>query len=410
VGVFIAPGRDDEVCCACISGPQTARVPDGGEGCNIPTDSTGIAVAKPGIIHVSPGHYFGRYTLFRFVRHAWYACGTVITVSKRRAGGETPAVFPFRSSQQTGTCISMNTSKPCPGLLMGFSAYAIWGIFPFYFYFLSAVSSWEVLAHRILWSVLTLLVLLWWRGRLGTIFSTLSSPRQAALLALAAVLISTNWLVYIYAIATHRTMDTSMGYFINPMFLILTGIVVFRERLNAYQTASIALAAAGIVYQLLTLGGFSWISLALPAAFSGYGAIKKHLQLESVASLFLETLIVAPFMMLYLGWQWQATGLALFDASPLVRGLLVCAGLVTTIPLLLFAEGAKRLPLYMMGFLQYVTPSLLFVIGHFAFGEPLDHHKLVGFVLVWIGLAVLIAGQAQSLRRRRALVPAAEME
>lgn len=304
----------------------------------------------------------------------------------------------------------MIAPKNYAGLVMGLSAYIIWGLFPFYFYFLTAVSSWEVLAHRIVWSVATLLVLLWWRGRLATIFSTLTSPRQAALLALAALLISTNWLVYIHAIATQRTIDASLGYFINPIFLILMGIFVFRERLNTFQTASIALAAAGIVYQLATLGGFSWISIVLPLAFSGYGAIKKHLQLDSIASLFLETLLMAPLMLLYLGWQWQDRGLALFDAAPHVQAFLLCAGLVTTIPLLLFAEGAKRLPLNTMGFLQYVTPTLLFSIGHFVFGEPMNTHKLIGFVLVWIGLFVLIAGEAFSLRRRRALVPAAEME
>lgn len=295
----------------------------------------------------------------------------------------------------------MKNSVNLPGMLMGFSAYAIWGVFPIYFYFLTAVSSWEVLAHRIVWSVVTLLALLWWRGRLRSVFTTLASPRQAGLLALASLLISANWLIYIHAIATQRTIDASMGYFINPIFLILLGIVLFKERLNRYQTACIALASAGIIYQLATLGGFSWISLTLPAAFGGYGAIKKHLHLDSIASLFLETLMVTPLMLLYLAWQARTQGLAVIDGTPVEQTLLILAGVVTTIPLLLFAEGAKRLPLNVMGFLQYITPSLQFSIGLFAFGEPLNHHKLVGFVLVWIGLLVLMAGQAHTLQRRR---------
>lgn len=304
----------------------------------------------------------------------------------------------------------MPPSVNYPGILAGFSAYAMWGVFPIYFYFLSGVSSWEILAHRILWSVVTLLAILAWRGRLRGVFKTLATPRQTGLLALAAVLISSNWLVYIYAIATHRTIDASMGYFINPVFFIVLGIVAFRERLNRHQTACVALATAGIVYQVVTLGGFSWISLALPAAFGGYGAIKKELQLDSIASLFLETLMVTPFMLAYLAWQANTSGLALVNGTPVEQTMLVLAGVVTTIPLLLFAEGAKRLPLYAMGFLQYITPTLQFSIGLFAFGEPLDPHKLVGFVLVWIGLAVLMVGQAHSLRKRRLLIPAAEME
>lgn len=305
---------------------------------------------------------------------------------------------------------SMTQSKNFPGFLMGFSAYLMWGAFPIYFYFLAAVSSWEVVAHRIIWSVVTLLGILWWRGRLLDVFTTLKTPRQAGLLALAALLISGNWLVYIYAIATQRTIDASMGYFINPVFFILLGIVVFRERLNRYQTACVLIATAGIVYQVITLGGFSWISLFLPAAFGGYGALKKELQLESITSLFLETLLMTPFMLAFLAWLSNAEGLALFNGTPVEQTMLVLAGVVTTIPLLLFAEGAKRLPLYAMGFLQYITPTLQFCIGVFAFGEPLNHHKLVGFVLVWIGLAVLMAGQAHTLRKRKAMVPAAEME
>lgn len=300
--------------------------------------------------------------------------------------------------------------KNYAGMIMGFSAYAMWGVFPIYFHFLAAVSSWEVLAHRILWSVATLLAILWWRGRLRDVFKTLTTPRQAGLLALAAVLISLNWLVYIYAIATHRTIDASMGYFINPVFFILLGIVVFRERLNRYQTACVTLAVSGMLYQLIALGGFSWISLVLPAAFGGYGALKKELHLDSIASLFLETLLVAPFMLAYLAWQGSTTGLALFHGTPVEQTMLVLAGVVTTLPLLLFAEGAKRLPMYTMGFLQYITPTLQFSIGLFAFGEPLNPHKLVGFILVWIGLLVLAIGQTHTMRKKRALVPAAEME
>lgn len=300
--------------------------------------------------------------------------------------------------------------KNYTGLFMGLSSYVIWGAFPIYFYFLAAVSSWEVLAHRILWSVVTLLVILWWRGRLRDVFTTLTTPRQAGLLALAAVLISLNWLVYIYAIATQRTIDASMGYFINPVFFVLLGIVVFRERLNRYQTACVGLAGAGILYQLVMLGGFSWISIVLPAAFGGYGALKKELHLDSIASLFLETLLMAPVMLAYLAWHAHTSGLALFNGTPVEQVMLVLAGVVTTIPLLLFAEGAKRLPMYVMGFLQYITPTLQFCIGVFAFSEPLNPHKLVGFVFVWFGLLVLVLGQAHTLRKRRAMVPAAEME
>jgi chloramphenicol-sensitive protein RarD len=294
-----------------------------------------------------------------------------------------------------------------PGLLMGLSAYALWGFFPIYFYFLRDVGSGEVLAHRIVWSVLVLLTLLWWKGRHREVLSALRSMRQCAILVFASLMITGNWLVYIYAIATERTIDASMGYFINPILLIVLGLLLFRERLNRYQAICVALAGVGVTYQLVTLGGFSWISLSLPLLFGLYGVVKKQIKLDSISSLFLETIIAAPIALGYLFFLDTRGELALPSASPLTQCLLLCAGLVTTLPLLLFSGGARRLPLNTMGFLQYVTPTIQFAIGLFAFGEELDFHKLVGFLFVWLGLFVLASGQLARTLRRRTIPPPA---
>jgi len=299
----------------------------------------------------------------------------------------------------------MSTFAKCPGLIMGTSAYMLWGIFPLYFYFLTSVGSWEVLCHRIVWSVFALVVLLWWKGRHAVALRALRSPRLVGLLAITSALITTNWIVYIHAVATHRTIEASLGYFINPIVLILLGLLVFKERLNPYQKICITLAAAGVAYQVAMLGSVSWISLILPASFGLYGMMKKHIPLDSISSLFIETLISAPIAAIYLAVLGAQGKLGLFNGPTHVQVLLLLAGLVTCVPLILFAEGAQRLPLNTMGFLQYITPTLQFSIGLFVFGEPMNTHKLIGFIFVWVGLAILAAGQMHGYRARRELMP-----
>lgn len=300
----------------------------------------------------------------------------------------------------------MNQPLNVRGLAMGASAYALWGVFPLYFHYLTSVGSWEVLSHRIVWSVFALIILLCWKGRHGAALEALRSPRRLATLALASALITTNWIVYIHAVATQRTIEASLGYFINPILLILLGLLVFKERLNPYQKICIALAAAGVGWQIAMQGSVSWISLILPASFGLYGMMKKHIPLDSISSLFIETLIAAPFALVYLATLAAQGKLSLFNAPLHVEVLLLLAGLITCIPLILFAEGAQRLPLNTMGFLQYITPSLQFSIGLFAFGEPMNTHKLIGFIFVWSGLAVLAIGQMKGYRARRELMPA----
>lgn len=294
----------------------------------------------------------------------------------------------------------------CPAILMGASAYILWGVFPLYFHLLTTVGSWEVLSHRIVWSVIALVVLLAWKGRHSATLQALRSPRLVGLLAITSGLITTNWIVYIHAVATQRTIEASLGYFINPIVLILLGLVVFKERLNPWQKICIALAAAGVAWQLAMQGSVSWITLLLPASFGLYGMMKKHIPLDSISSLFIETLIAAPIAAGYLVYLAAQGRLALWNGPTLIQALLLLAGLITCIPLILFAEGAQRLPLNTMGFLQYITPSLQFSIGLFAFGEPMNTHKLIGFIFVWSGLAVLVLGQMKGYRARRELMPA----
>lgn len=285
------------------------------------------------------------------------------------------------------------------GLGFGIGAYTIWGILPIYFYALSCVSPYEVVCHRIFWSAVFLGMILVWRGKIRETLAELRQRKTLLSLATAGTLISVNWLIYIYAVGNGMTIDASLGYFINPVIIILFGFLFFGERLNGPQKICTGFAVVGVVYQILQSSTFSWISLALPITFGFYGVIKKRSSLGSIAGLFIETLCLAPLAFLYMGLLASQGSLAFFNGTPLEIALLAVAGVITAIPLLLFAEGAKRVPYNIMGFLQYIAPSAQFLLGLYAFHELLDFHKLVGFVLVWIGLLILILTELQKFRR-----------
>jgi chloramphenicol-sensitive protein RarD len=287
------------------------------------------------------------------------------------------------------------------GFLYALGAYTIWGIFPIYWKALHQVSAIELIGHRIIWSFLTLLSVLTFSGQIGVFWNYLSHSQTRRYYLLAALLISVNWLVYVWGVNTGHIVETSLGYFINPLLSVFLGVVVLRERLRPLQWLPILLAAAGVLYLTLVYGRVPWIALTLAFTFALYGLVKKLAPLNSLHGLSLETAILflpALAYLLYEEIQGRATFLHTDTRTTL---LLLAAGLVTTVPLLMFASAARRIPLSAIGLMQYIAPSLQFLIGVLIYHEPFNRHHLLGFSLVWMALAIFAAEMIAQERRRR---------
>ena len=274
------------------------------------------------------------------------------------------------------------------GVIYGLAAYLCWGFFPVYFKAVQVVRPLEMVAHRICWSLAFLLVLIAWKGAWGDIGRLLARPKSLAALTASTLLIATNWLVFIYAISVDEVLQSSLGYFINPLVSVLLGFVFLGERLERAQWLSIVLAAAGVIYLAACYGSIPWISLLLAATFGLYGLIRKALRVEPLVGLTVETLLLAPFALIYLIVLHQR-GTGIFLASSTRLDLLIpMAGIITAIPLLFFAAAAKRLRLATVGFLQYITPTMHFLLAVIVYGEAFTHNDLISFLLIWSGLAV----------------------
>jgi chloramphenicol-sensitive protein RarD len=284
---------------------------------------------------------------------------------------------------------------------MGLGAYALWGVLPLYFKALVHVRATEIVAHRILWSLIFLgaLATLWkrWPG----IRAALASPKVALTLLLTAILIGVNWLVYIYAVVSGHVLEGSLGYYLNPLVNVLLGVFLLKEKLSRLQKAAVFLAASGVAILAVGAGGAIWISLTLAASFATYGFLRKVAPVESLEGLSIETLFLTP---LALGWVvWLSrTGDSAFLQSRLTDLLLILGGAVTAIPLLLFTAAAKRLPYSTLGFLQYVAPSVQFLLAVLVFGEPLTAAHLVCFGAIWAALAIFVGEGFRAGRAARA--------
>ena len=284
------------------------------------------------------------------------------------------------------------------GLAAAVGAFVLWGLFPLYLKPLSVVPALEVTAHRIVWCVLLVFAWLAVRGELRTVAEALANPASRRRLVASALLISVNWLVYVWAVTHERTVEASLGYFINPLFNVVLGVLVLGERLNRVQWLAVALAAAGVAYLTVLAGQPPWIALVLAFSFGLYGLIRKVVTVEAVPGLATETLLLLPFALAFLVWsEAQGTG-SLGHAGPGINAMLVGLGLVTALPLALFAFGARRIRLSTLGLVQYLGPTLQFLIGVLVFREPFSSARAVGFVLIWVALAVYAA---DGLWRRR---------
>jgi chloramphenicol-sensitive protein RarD len=275
-----------------------------------------------------------------------------------------------------------------PGAAAVAAAYLIWGLFPLYWKQLETIAALQLIGHRILWSFVLLAGIVILQGQVKLLRTALT--RRAIFTYIAsAVLISVNWFAYVWAVTHGRVVEASLGYFINPLFSIVLGVALFHERLRPFQWIAVGLAAAGVLYLTLTLGGFPWLAILLAATFGSYGAVKKTAPLGSLFGLTIETgLLVIPATAYLAYCEWAGTG-AFGHAGAVVNLMLAGAGIVTAVPLLLFSWAAVRVPLTTLGILQYVTPTMQFLLGVIVFREPLPLARLVGFCLVWAALLLL---------------------
>lgn len=283
-------------------------------------------------------------------------------------------------------------------------AYVIWGLFPLYWHALAHVPPLEVLMHRIVWSCVLLGGVLVVTRQWGSLLSAARNPRVLGIYSLAAVLVSINWFVYVWAVGQGFVVETSLGYFINPLISVLLGVVLLRERLRRAQWVAVGLAALGVAYLTVSHGQLPWIALSLAISFALYGFVKKLSPLGSVQGLALETGLLGVPALAYLVVGPASPGGAFIGASPATAALLVGAGVATTVPLLLFGSAARRIPLVWIGLMQYIAPTIQFALGILVFHETMTAERLIGFSAVWVALVVFAVEGA--LARRATLVPA----
>ena len=288
------------------------------------------------------------------------------------------------------------------GLLLAVGSYVSWGFLSIFWKFLSDIDSYEVFAYRIVSTLITMGLYFVLFGRVGKLKGELSSlvsdKRELISMILASFLISINWIVYIYAIAHGQATAASLGYYINPLFSVLLAVVFLKEKLNNFTKVSLLLALSGVAILAIQGGKLPVIALILPLSFGTYGFIKKNVTLSSEVAMFVETLVVMPFILVFLLFFAKHS---VVDYSPNQLMLLAVSGIVTAIPLLLFAEALKYAPLNVVGFVQYLNPTIQLAIAIFIFHEPFKFENLYGFMAIWIAILVFIIGQMILLKKIR---------
>lgn len=290
------------------------------------------------------------------------------------------------------------------GLLFGLAAYVLWGAFPLYFPLLEPAGALEILAHRVLWSLAVMLVLVLALQRRRQFLALLHDVRQRRLLLFAGVLIGVNWGTYIWAVNNGHVVEAALGYFINPLVTVLMGVLILHETLRTWQWISVGIAGLAVLGLAVEYGQLPWVALVLAFSFGSYGLAKKVAGVEAIESLTYETMVLAPFALAFVVWL-GATGRGHFTSDGLGHTLLlVSAGVVTAVPLLFFGAAAIRVPLTTIGLLQYLTPVLQFVIGVALLHEQMTPMRWVGFIAVWIALSLFTVEALQHRRRHLALM------
>ncbi|EKG0405790.1 TPA: EamA family transporter RarD [Vibrio cholerae] len=273
------------------------------------------------------------------------------------------------------------------GILLAISAYTMWGIAPIYFKALGAVSALEILSHRVVWSFVLLAVLIHLGRRWRSVVGVIHTPRKFWLLLVTALLVGGNWLIFIWSINANHMLDASLGYYINPLLNVLLGMLFLGERLRKLQWFAVALAAIGVGIQLVVFGSVPIVAIALATSFGFYGLLRKKIQVDAQTGLFLETLFMLPAA-IYLIWLADTPTSDMALNTWQLNLLLVCAGVVTTLPLLCFTGAAARLKLSTLGFFQYIGPSLMFLLAVLVYGEAFTSDKAITFAFIWSALVI----------------------
>lgn len=290
------------------------------------------------------------------------------------------------------------------GVFCAVSAHTLWGLFPIYWRQIDGADSTELVCHRVVWSFVSLAILLpillrmgWWGGW-RVMLATLRERRVWMIYGIAAVMIAINWLAFIWAVNHGRVLEASLGYYINPLFNVLLGVFVLGERLGRWQWTAVTIAAVGVAIMAIGGGGLPWVSLAMASSFAVYGLVKKKAHLPTLVGLMVEVMILFVPAALYLAMRVGGGVSAMQTGGPLVTTMLLMAGVVTITPLALFATAVRRIDLSLIGILQYIGPTLQFLVGAVLYGEPLDSTKMIGFAFVWIALVVYVTATRHAHR------------
>ncbi|MDQ0484133.1 EamA family transporter RarD [Guptibacillus hwajinpoensis] len=289
------------------------------------------------------------------------------------------------------------------GIVSGAGAYFLWGILPLYWKLVATVPSEEVLAHRIIWSFVFMIVILLVLGKLSSfqkeLISILRKPKKLTAIIFASLFITINWYAFIWAVNHDHVIQTSLGYYINPLISVLLGILFLKERLSFWQMISFGLATVGVLNLVFRFGEIPWVSLVLALSFGIYGLLKKKAKLGALTGLTIETLFITPFALIYLMSVRTSIGDALYVENTMILTLLLGAGIITAVPLLLFATGANRISLSMIGFLQYIAPTLMLIQGVFLYEETFTSAHFISFVLIWVALLIFTLSRTRLFRR-----------
>jgi len=283
------------------------------------------------------------------------------------------------------------------GLLFGVSAYTLWGLFPIYWPLLKPANPLEIVSHRAVWTLVFCFIILALTKTLKSTLSLLTRPKIVAGLFLGSILISINWIIYIYAANTGHVIEASLGYFINPLVVIATGVIVLKEKMRPLQWTAVGIATIGVAVLTIDYGRLPWIALGLALSWGSYGLVKKQLGLGALEGLSIETLLSSGFYLAYLIWLGNS-GEGHFTYSLTLTLLLIGGGAVTAIPLLLFNGSTNRLPLTLVGLLQYITPTIQFCIGVWYYHEDMPAARWAGFLIIWVALMSLALDLLRSSR------------
>lgn len=285
------------------------------------------------------------------------------------------------------------------GVLLGVAGYLFWGMFPLYFALLDSVSPIEIVAHRIIWSLIVVLLVLI-VGKQWRAFTSAFSRRNVIILGSAAIFLSINWLVYVYAVTTNQVVQASLGYFVNPLISVAMGVLILKEKLRKTQWIAVGIAIVAVVVLTIASGSLPWIALTLGLSFAIYGLLKKFANLPSLHSLGIETAVLVPIAMVILGIAIVNGSESFVLDGPKITFLLIMLGPVTAIPLLAFGGASTRIPLSTLGVLQYITPIAQFFLGVFVFQEIMSTGRWIGFTLVWVSLVIFTVDMYRHTRTR----------